>query len=250
MGGGRRPTGQDVQAAVTISLEEAYSGTRKSLEFGVEEPCPTCHGAGNVSGKPCTTCRGSGWQVGRHDVDVKIPAGVRTGQKVRVSGQGAGGGDLYLVVTVTPHRDFERRGDDVHATVPITAPEAALGVTLEVATLRGKVSMKVPPATSSGRTFRLPGFASPRYGITTAGTRRRLRGVRGGPVRAGAGRRPLADVEPVRAAERLGHVSVRVAGVEHVMVEVAADLDLAERRARHARERLGGKLRLRRRCSA
>lgn len=162
MGGGRRPTGQDVQAAVTISLEEAYSGTRKSLEFGVEEPCPTCHGAGNVSGKPCTTCRGSGWQVGRHDVDVKIPAGVRTGQKVRVSGQGAGGGDLYLVVTVTPHRDFERRGDDVHATVPITAPEAALGVTLEVATLRGKVSMKVPPATSSGRTFRLPGYGMPK----------------------------------------------------------------------------------------
>ena len=163
MGGrGRRPTGQDVQAGVTISLEEAYSGTRKSLEFGVEEPCPTCHGAGNISGKPCTTCRGSGWQVGRHDVDVKIPAGVRTGQKVRVSGQGAGGGDLYLVVTVTPHRDFERRGDDIHAAMPITAPEAALGVTLEVPTLRGKVSMKVPPATSSGRTFRLPGYGMPK----------------------------------------------------------------------------------------
>ena len=64
MGGGRRPTGQDVQAGVTISLEEAYSGTRKSLEFEVEEPCPTCHGAGNVSGKPCTTCHGSGWQGG------------------------------------------------------------------------------------------------------------------------------------------------------------------------------------------
>ena len=162
MGGGRRPMGQDVQAGVTIALEEAYSGARKSLEFEVEEPCPTCHGAGNVSGKPCTTCHGSGWQRGRHDVDVKIPAGVRTGQKVRVSGQGAGGGDLYLVVTVTPHRDFERRGDDVHAAVPITAPEAALGVALEIPTLRGKVSMKVPPATSSGRTFRLPGYGMPK----------------------------------------------------------------------------------------
>ena len=89
MGGGaagRR--GQDVQAGVTITLEEAYSGARKSLEFEVEEPCPTCHGAGNVSGKPCATCHGSGWQRGRHDVDVKIPAGVRTGQKVRVSGEG------------------------------------------------------------------------------------------------------------------------------------------------------------------
>ena len=66
------------------------------------------------------------------------------------------------MVTVTPHRDFERRGDDVHAAVPITAPEAALGVTLEVPTLRGKVSMKVPPATSSGRTFRLPGYGMPK----------------------------------------------------------------------------------------
>ena len=93
---------------------------------------------------------------------MKIPAGVRTGQKVRVAGQGAGGGDLYLVVTVAPHREFERRGDDIQLGVPITAPEAALGVTLEIPTLRGKVSMKVPPATSSGRTFRLPGYGMPK----------------------------------------------------------------------------------------
>ncbi len=161
-GGYRAVRGQDVQANVTIALEEAYSGTRKSFEFDVEEPCPTCHGAGNVGGKPCATCHGSGWQRGRHEVDVKIPAGVRTGQKVRVSGEGAGGGDLYLAVTVTPHREFERRGDDIQLSVPITAPEAALGVTLEIPTLRGKVSMKIPPATSSGRTFRLPGYGMPK----------------------------------------------------------------------------------------
>ena len=161
-GGRRARRGQDVQAGVTITLEEAYAGTRKTLEFDVEEPCPTCRGAGNVGGKPCATCRGGGWQRGRHEVDVKIPAGVRTGQKVRVSGEGAGGGDLYLVVTVAPHREFERRGDDIHLAVPITAPEAALGVTLQIPTLRGMVSMKVPPATSSGRTFRLPGYGMPR----------------------------------------------------------------------------------------
>jgi DnaJ-class molecular chaperone len=165
--GGRRGTrGQDVQANVTITLEEAHSGTRKAFEFEAEEPCPACHGAGNTAGTPCAACHGRGWQRGRHEVDVRIPAGVRTGQKVRVSGQGGGGagarGDLYLVVTVAPHREFERRGDDVHVTVPITAPEAALGVTLEVPTLRGKVSMKVPPATSSGRTFRLPGYGMPK----------------------------------------------------------------------------------------
>jgi DnaJ-class molecular chaperone len=161
-GGRGAARGQDVQANVSITLEEAYSGTRKTFEFEVEEPCPTCHGSGNVSGKPCATCHGSGWQRGRHEVDVKIPAGVRTGQKVRVSGQGAGGGDLYLAVAVAPHREFERRGDDIHLTVPITAPEAALGVTLEIPTLRGKVSMKIPPGTSSGRTFRLPGYGMPK----------------------------------------------------------------------------------------
>jgi DnaJ-class molecular chaperone len=161
-GGRRAPRGQDVQANVTITLEEAYSGTRKGFEFEAEEPCPTCHGAGNVGGKPCTTCHGSGWQRRRREVDVRIPAGVRTGQKVRVAGEGAGGGDLYLAVTVAPHREFERRGDDIHFSVPVTAPEAALGVTLEIPTLRGKVSMKIPPATSSGRTFRLPGYGMPK----------------------------------------------------------------------------------------
>jgi DnaJ-class molecular chaperone len=164
--GRRAPRGQDVQANVTITLEEAYSGTRKAFEFNIEEPCPTCHGSGNVGGKACATCHGSGWQRGRHEVDVRIPAGVRTGQKVRVSGQGGAGagarGDLYLVVTVAPHREFERRGDDIHLTMPVTAPEAALGVALQIPTLRGRVSMKVPPATSSGRMFRLPGYGMPK----------------------------------------------------------------------------------------
>jgi DnaJ-class molecular chaperone len=161
--GGRGPArGQDVMANVTITLEEAHGGARKSLEFDVEEPCPTCHGSGNMGGKPCATCHGSAWQRARRQVDVRIPAGVRTGQKVRVSGEGSSGGDLYLAVTVAPHARFERRGDDVHLTVPITAPEAALGVTLEIPTLRGKVSMKIPPATSSGRTFRLPGYGMPK----------------------------------------------------------------------------------------
>jgi DnaJ-class molecular chaperone len=158
--------GQDVQAAVEISLEEAFSGTRKSFTLDLEEPCATCQGSGNVGGRPCGSCHGTGWQRARREVDVRIPAGLRTGQKVRVGGEGGGGaggrGDLYLVVSVAPHPQFERKGDDLHLTLPITAPEAALGATLEVPTLRGKVSMKIPPATSSGRTFRLPGYGMPR----------------------------------------------------------------------------------------
>jgi molecular chaperone DnaJ len=164
--GTRQRRGEDVQAGVEISLEEAFHGTRKTFALELDEPCATCQGSGNVGGKPCATCHGTGWQRARRDVDVRIPAGVRTGQKVRVSGEGGGGtggrGDLYLVVSVAPHTQFERKGDDVHLTLPITAPEAALGATIEVPTLRGKVSMKIPPATSSGRTFRLPGYGMPR----------------------------------------------------------------------------------------
>src|SRR6202008_3771009 len=77
--------GHDVQANVTISLEDAYSGARKTFGFDVEEPAGPCQASGNAGGKPCATCHGGGWQQRRHDVDVKIPAGVRSGQKVRVA---------------------------------------------------------------------------------------------------------------------------------------------------------------------
>ena len=165
--GARRPRrGQDVQASVEITLEEAFSGTHRTFALDLDEPCPTCQGAGNVKGQPCATCHGGGWQRTRRQVDVKIPVGVKSGQRVRVSGEGAGGagarGDLYLAVTVSPHPLFERRGDDLHVSVPITAPEAALGTTIEVPTLKGRVSMRIPPATSSGRAFRLPSYGMPR----------------------------------------------------------------------------------------
>jgi DnaJ-class molecular chaperone len=172
-GGRSRRRGEDVQAGVDISLEEAFSGARKSFGLETEEPCPTCHGSGNVDGKPCATCHGSGWQRGQRQLDVKIPAGVRTGQRVRVAGEGGAGadgrGDLYLVVNIAPHQLFERKGDDLHLELPITAPEAALGASIEVPTLRGRVSMKIPPGTSSGRTFRLPGYGMPRVKGAGAG---------------------------------------------------------------------------------
>jgi DnaJ-class molecular chaperone len=120
-----------------------------------------------VNGKSCATCGGGGWQRTQRQLDVRIPVGVRTGQRVRVSGEGGVGGtgargDLYLEVTVAPHPLFERKGDDIHLELPITAPEAALGATVEVPTLKGKVSMKIPPATSSARTFRLRNYGMPK----------------------------------------------------------------------------------------
>lgn len=164
--GSRSDRGRDVEASIEISLDDAYHGARKSLTLESEEPCATCHGAGHVDGQPCGACHGGGWQRARRTLDVKLPPGVKTGQRVRVSGEGSEGGsgrgDLYLMVTVAAHPIFERRGDDVHVTLPITAPEAALGASVEVPTLGGKVSMKIPPATSSGRTFRVPGYGMPR----------------------------------------------------------------------------------------
>jgi DnaJ-class molecular chaperone len=165
--GGRR-RGGDVQAAVEISLDEAFHGARKTFTLEAQEPCPACHGAGHVKDKVCEACGGNGWKHAQRQLDVRIPAGVRTGQRVRVAGEGGGAaggggrGDLYLEITVAPHPFFERKGDDIHLELPITAPEAALGATLEVPTLKGKVSMKVPPATSSGRMFRLRGYGMPK----------------------------------------------------------------------------------------
>jgi DnaJ-class molecular chaperone len=163
-----RSRGNDMQAAVEISLEEAFHGTRKTFTMEDQQPCPTCHGAGNINGKSCETCGGGGWQRASRPLDVRIPAGVRTGQRVRVSGEGGRGGslgrrgDLYLEVTVAPHPQFERKGDDINLELPVTAPEAALGASVEVPTLKGKVSMKIPPATSSGRTFRLRNYGMPK----------------------------------------------------------------------------------------
>jgi DnaJ-class molecular chaperone len=165
-GRGRARRGQDLETEVEITLEEAHGGARRTLEFQQLEPCGTCRGTGRQGKEPCKTCGGSGQVARSHRVEVKIPAGVRDGSRVRAAGEGGAGaggprGDLYLRVRVQPHAVFERREDDVHVELPIAVWEAALGAEVEVPTLRGKVSMKVPPETSSGRIFRLPGYGLP-----------------------------------------------------------------------------------------
>src|SRR5262249_61266775 len=92
--------GSDVEAAIDLTLEEAFSGIRKTISLELDEPCTTCGGSGHVNRNPCPQCHGTGWSKGRRDLEVKIPAGVDTGSRVRVAGAGArgrgGGGDLYL----------------------------------------------------------------------------------------------------------------------------------------------------------
>jgi molecular chaperone DnaJ len=116
---------------------------------------------------PCPTCRGSGLQVRPRQVKVRVPAGVADGQRIRLKARGGAGinggpaGDLYVVVDVAPHELFGRSGKNLTLTVPITFAEAALGASVTVPTLGKPVTLKIPPGTRSGRTFRVRGHGAP-----------------------------------------------------------------------------------------
>jgi DnaJ-class molecular chaperone len=165
--------GSDVEAGIELTLGEAFRGTRKTISIELDEPCKTCGGAGHVNRQPCPQCHGTGWTKGGRHLDVKIPAGVDTGSRIRVAGEGARAGrrsgDLYLRVTVKPDPRFERKGDDLYVDLPVEVADAALGAEVSVPTLRGRVSMKIPPGTSSGRVFRLPGYGMPHLKGSGAG---------------------------------------------------------------------------------
>ena len=143
--------------------------------FSLSTVCPDCLGRGTLFDTPCPVCHGTGSEQKVRSVKVRIPAGVENGQRIRVKGRGAPGqgmappGDLYVVVQVAPHAVFGRSGRNLTITVPVTFPEAALGTTITVPTLDGKVTLKVPPGTQSGRVLRVRG-----------------RGVSGGSGRNGA----------------------------------------------------------------
>ena len=131
--------------------------------FSFSQPCPTCGGSGRRIVTPCSQCRGQGTEVRSRSIKVKLPAGIKDGATIRLAGKGAFGtnggpaGDLLVKVHVSGHRLFTRKGDDLHLTVPISFTEAALGTKVEVPTLEGKVTIKVPPGTSNGKTFRVRG---------------------------------------------------------------------------------------------
>jgi molecular chaperone DnaJ len=138
--------------------------------FSMSRPCPRCGGAGRIVESPCTTCRGTGAERRTRTLRVKVPPGVRDGARIRLAGKGepgvAGGpaGDLFVRVAVTGHPLFGRRGDDLTVELPVTYPEAALGANVEVPTLNGAVTLKIPAGTPTGKTFRVKGRGSPRKG--------------------------------------------------------------------------------------
>lgn len=193
--------GADLRYNLDMSLEEAVSGVEKKIKiptqvacdgcggsgsksgetsicstcsghgqvrmqqgmFSVQQTCPSCHGAGSVIKDPCGKCRGSGKKNEQKTLSVKIPAGVDTGDRVRLSGEGEAGehggpaGDLYVQVNVREHPIFSRQDANLYCEMPISFAMAALGGELEVPTLSGKVKLKVPAETQTGKQFRLRG---------------------------------------------------------------------------------------------
>lgn len=135
--------------------------------FQVRQTCPNCSGTGVRIEKPCKACSGEGRVVAEAAVPVRIPAGVDNGTRLRSSGNGSAGtrgadaGDLYLVIRVRDHERFERDGDDLACAAPVAFPTLALGGQVEVPTLRGKATLKIPEGTASGTVFRLKGEGMP-----------------------------------------------------------------------------------------
>jgi molecular chaperone DnaJ len=205
--------GADLRYSMELSLEEAVAGTTKTIQvptkvkcgvcngsgakkgtspktcttchghgqvrmqqgfFSVQQTCPTCHGKGTVISDPCGSCHGTGKVSQTKSLSVKVPPGVDTGDRIRLSGEGEAGeqggppGDLYVEISVLKHPIFAREDNNLFCEVPISFATAVLGGELEVPTLSGKVSLKVPEETQSGKTFRLKGKG--------------VKPVRGGPV--------------------------------------------------------------------
>src|SRR6266702_14085 len=135
--------------------------------FSVAKTCVRCGGTGTMITDPCPGCRGEGLQAKKHSILVKVPAGVEQDTRIRYQGEGEAGrfggpaGDLDVVLSVKAHKFFERDGDDLHCVMPISFPQAALGTELQIETLDGPATIKVPEGTQSGREFKLRGKGVP-----------------------------------------------------------------------------------------
>ena len=199
-GGARGPRrGADIGYVMELDLEEAVAGVERRIElptlvecepckgtgsedgrleacdtchghgqvrfqrgpFSMQQPCPSCHGRGKTFRNPCASCRGNGRVEEEKVLQVKVPAGVDNGDRIRLAGEGEAGppgtqpGDLYVEVRVRPHSIFERDGDDLHCEVPIRFSQAALGDSVRVPTLGGEAEIRVPAETQTGKVFRL-----------------------------------------------------------------------------------------------
>ena len=170
----------DLNAEVEVSLDDAVHGSRRRLELNAEDDCPVCGGSGLVmreegvkgkrvirSAESCEGCGGRGTIIGRRALEVTIPAGVTEGTRIRLKGQGGKGptpalsGDLFLTVKLQPNRVFTVAGRDVRCELPVWDYEAALGAEVTAPSLNGKISLKIPASSQSGRVLRLKGRGIP-----------------------------------------------------------------------------------------
>jgi curved DNA-binding protein len=163
-GAGFQMRGQDVEAEIVLTLEEAHRGGTRSINFQASEPCVDCGGSGSKDKRICPACHGTGTIRRPKSFDVTLPAGVRDGSVIRLAGQGEPGmngapsGNLFLRVRIEPHRVFNGVGaDDVQIELPVAPWEAALGGKVSVPTLDGPVEMKVPFGAQGGQRLRLRG---------------------------------------------------------------------------------------------
>jgi DnaJ-class molecular chaperone len=172
----RPVSGRAIEQPVEITLEEAYHGTNRMVSMQGHDTCSGCGGTGRIRNLPCSVCRGTGSVPREKRIEVKIPAGVDDHSRIRFAGQGETGyrggpnGDLYLLITVTPHPVFERRGDNLQTDVEVPLLTAILGGEIGINTIDGKVMLKIPPETPNGKVFNLAGKGMPRLGQTGNGS--------------------------------------------------------------------------------
>src|SRR5262245_21430924 len=159
----RGTRGQDAEAEMEISLEDAHNGGRHRITLQGTRLCPTCSGTGTTSGAVCPQCRGAGNVMSPKTIDVNIPPAAREGSVIKVKKHGQPGatpndaGDLYIKLKIKHHPIFTVSGDDINAEVPVTPSEAVLGATIEVPTIDGKAEVKIPAGAQGGQRLRLRG---------------------------------------------------------------------------------------------
>ncbi|TKB53526.1 MAG: J domain-containing protein [Nitrospira sp.] len=159
--------GEDLETEVQLTLAEVFTGVTKRMTLQEPVPCSTCHGSGAFRGRHCPTCQGQGATLHPNTIEVRIPAGVQDGTRVRVAGKGQPGanggkpGDLYLRVTIAPDQVFRRQGSDIHVSLPVFPWEAALGADVMAPTLMEPVRVKVPPGSRADSKLRLKGKGLP-----------------------------------------------------------------------------------------
>ncbi|MGH7164321.1 MAG: DnaJ C-terminal domain-containing protein [Nitrospiraceae bacterium] len=159
--------GADLEAGVQLTLREVLTGVTRRIQLAEKVSCTACGGTGHHRGRPCAACDGTGSRTEHRTIEVKIPAGVQDGTRVRVAGKGQPGrhegrrGDLYLQVHVVSDGVFRRQGSDVHVTLPVWPWEAALGAEVLAPTLTDPVRVKVPPGSLAGGKLRLKGKGLP-----------------------------------------------------------------------------------------